>query len=92
MNNLDNGNIPMLGPKQELKAGVQGPFCLIRTMDENGHFTPESTVLINGQPQAIAGRTNIVSAEDLVDMITDSVMAQLRKELIMMMKEMKGST
>lgn len=76
------GNLPILGAEQaKMRATPQFLVSFVRSLDENGTFEPESTFLNNGVVQAIAGRSNICSAEDLVDMITDAVMAQVRVEL-----------
>jgi len=77
-----DGNLPLLGMKQE-KVRTQPAFVVsfVRSLDENGQFEPETTFLNAGQVQAIAGRSNICSAEDLVDMIGDMVRRIVREEL-----------
>ena len=80
-----NGKVPMLG-EQQIRATPQMLVSLIRHLDDDGTFEPESTQLNNGQVQAVAGRSNIVSAEDLCDMIVDAVMAQLRVEIKKLLK------
>lgn len=74
------GNIPILGQQQQKPRATSSMIVsLVRSLDENGTFEPESTFLNNGQVQAVAGRSNICSAEDLADMICDTLMPRLRE-------------
>lgn len=76
-----NDNVPLLGPKPAKMRAMPPMFVsLVRALDDNGTFEPEDVILVNGQPQAIAGRSNIVSAEDLVDMFGDMVRKIIREE------------
>jgi hypothetical protein len=70
--------VPVLG-QQKMRAGVGPPLALIRTLDENGLFEPESTQLVGGQVMGVAGRGNLVTAEDLVDMLVDALAPQLKR-------------
>ena len=73
------GNLPILGKEQsKVRATTSGLVALVRTLDENGTFEPESSFLANGQVQAVAGRSNLASAEDLCDMICDALMPRIR--------------
>ncbi len=74
---MNLNGLPDLG-KQKVKAlpPVFGP--MIRHLDDDGTFEPESTQLNNGQVQAVAGRSNMVSAEDLCEMLIDELMPRLR--------------
>lgn len=83
MNHNGNGNIPMLGgggvPK---KAGVGVIGALIHHLDEDGEYEPEAIVLNpNGQPMAIAGRQNYVTATDLVEMMRLMVREEIASAL-----------
>lgn len=78
MNELHNGNVPILG-EQKPRAMPQMIVSLVRSMDSNGTFEPESTVSNGNQVQAIAGRGNIMSGEDLVEMIIDGLKPALRE-------------
>lgn len=79
MNDLNfNPNLPILG-QQKTRAQVGPPLALIRALDENATFEPESVVNMGGQPVAIAGRQNIVTAEDLVDMLVEDLTPVIRR-------------
>lgn len=72
-----NGKVPLLGQdKTKIRATASALVSLVRSMDENGTFEPESAALVNGQVQATAGRANLCSAEDLVDMVVDALVPQ----------------
>lgn len=73
-------NVPILG-QQKPRAQVGAPLALIRALDEQATFEPEAVVNVGGQPVAIAGRANIVTAEELVDMIRDELREVIREEL-----------
>jgi hypothetical protein len=78
-----NQNVPIIGQKKP-KAGVGTIGALIRDLDENGEYDPESLVLMpdgSGRMMAIAGRNNIVTAADLVDMIEEMVRKVVREEM-----------
>lgn len=73
-----NGNVPMLG-QQKPKAGIQTIGVLARQLDENGMYEPEAVVMgPGGQPVAIPGRGNFLSAEDLIREIVEEVVDALR--------------
>ncbi len=72
-----NGSVPALG-RQKARAGIGPPIALIRTLDDNATFEPEATTLTGGQVTAVAGRSNIVTAEDLVDLIIDALLPRLK--------------
>lgn len=74
---MNDHGLPVLG-QQKAKSPVGPPFALIRTLDENALFEPESTQLINGQVMGITGRSNLVTAEDLVDLIVDALIPRLK--------------
>lgn len=73
-----NGKFPVLGEQAKMRAAPPTFASLVRHMEEDGTFTPESTQLANGQIQAVAGRSNICSAEDLTDMIVDALIHRLK--------------
>lgn len=74
-----DGRLPILGQDQQKpRATANLIVSLVRSMDENGTFEPEATYLSGGQVQAIAGRSNICSAEDLCDMICDMIIPQVK--------------
>ena len=69
MANQGNGNIPIIGQGKP-RAGVQTVGVLIRYLDEHGTYEPEGVVATpNGGTIAVAGRENLVTAEDLVEMM-----------------------
>lgn len=72
-----NNNLPVLG-QQKMKAMPSSLVSLVRHMDEDGTFEPESSQLNNGQIQAVAGRSNIMSGEDLIDAIVDALIPRLK--------------
>lgn len=84
-----NGKVPMLG-EQKIRATPQMLVSLIRHLEDDGTFEPESTQLNNGQVQAVAGRSNITSAEDLVEMLADELMPRLRDMLKQELAALKG--
>ena len=69
--------LPVLG-QQKFKAPVGPPIALIKSLDDDCLFEPGSTQLINGQVMALTGRQNLVTAEDLVDMLVDALVPQLK--------------
>lgn len=73
-------NVPLLGQqKQKIRATPNVIASFVRTLDDAGTFEPESTQLIpGGGIQATAGRSNLVSAEDLVDMVVDALIPQIK--------------
>ena len=74
-----NGKVPLLGEdKSTVRAAPATLVSLVRTLDEQGTFEPESAQLVNGQIQAIAGRSNICSAEDLTLMFIDALVPRLK--------------
>lgn len=82
------GNIPLLGPKpDQVKTGVGPPIALIRDLDENALFEPEATVQTPQGLMAISGRSNIVTAVDLVDMIVDALRPCIREEVAKLVRE-----
>lgn len=72
-----NGGLPVLG-QQKVRAGVGQPIALIRDLDEAGTFEPESTQLVNGVVMGVTGRSNMVTAQDLVDMLADELMPRIK--------------
>lgn len=77
-----NQNVPMLGQKQQVRAIPPMFVSLVRTLDEHGTFEPESTQLgPTGQIQAVAGRSNLMSGEDLVEAVVDALMPQITARL-----------
>lgn len=78
-----NKNVPLLGQQQgKVRTAPQVIVSLVRAMDENGTFEPESTQLLpNGGIQATAGRSNLMSGEDLVAEVVDALIPRI-KELI----------
>jgi hypothetical protein len=72
-----NGKVPLLG-EQKVKATAQAIVTLVRHMDGDGTFEPERTQVVNGQVQAVAGRGNIMSGEDLIEAILDGMKPILR--------------
>lgn len=84
-------NVPILGQeKQKIRTQPAFIVSFVRSLDENGQFEPESTFLNNGTVQAIAGRSNICSAEDLTDMIVDAVWLRFKDELRALIAELKN--
>lgn len=82
------GNLPILGAGQsKIRSTPQAIVSFVRSLDENGTFEPESTFLNGGQVQAIAGRGNICSAEDLVDMVVDALLPQLDRMMTRTMED-----
>lgn len=78
-----NQNVPIIGQKKP-KATVGTIGALIRDLDENSEYDPESLVLLpdgSGRMVAVAGRENIVTAQDLVDMIEGMVRRVVREEM-----------
>lgn len=82
-----NGNYPILGQnEQKIRATIGVPIALIRDLDENGTFEPENAQQ-NSQGVAITvGRSNIVTAQDLVDMILDALIPSIK---ILIREELK---
>lgn len=74
--NEQNG-VPVLG-QQKLVSPVGLPLALIRDLDDDCMFEPEGSRLVNGQVVGITGRKNLVSAVDLVDLIVDALVPQLK--------------
>lgn len=85
-------NLPLLGiEKSRIRTQPAFIVSFVRSLDENGQFEPESTYLNDkGEAQAIAGRSNICSAEDLTDMIVDAVWLRLKDELRALIAELKN--
>lgn len=78
-----NQNVPIIGQKKP-KAGIGVVGALIHHLDDNGEYDPESVTLLpdgSGRMVATAGRANIVTAEDLVDMIEEMVRRVVREEM-----------
>lgn len=79
---MNLGNIPMIGPRPEIRASVQGILAMPRKMDENCSWEPESVAMTpEGRPVALAGRDNVVDATDLVEMIVDALRPVIRAEI-----------
>ena len=73
-----NGNVPLIGG-HKVKATVQAIVGLVRDMDENAQFDPERVQLgPGGMPIAVAGRSSMVSAQELVEMIRIVVREEIR--------------
>lgn len=81
-------NLPILGgsgPKK--KAGGFNPVFLMRTVDEDGTVEPEhvrmQTVMTPQGPQvveqAVLGRSQYVTAEELVELVAQRVVGKLNK-------------
>lgn len=69
---LGNGGIPILnGTPLSTKGQVGPPVAFIRDLDENGFFDPERVIKTPQGDVAIVGRHNIVTAEELVDMVVE---------------------
>lgn len=95
MSEFNNSNIPILGGSNghKAKAGGFQPMLLMRTVDEDGTVEPEtrrmSQVMTEHGPQmveqAVLGRSQYVTAEDLVEMIREVV----REDLLGVYKELK---
>lgn len=79
---MTNANgVPILGQTKP-KAGVGLVGVLIRDLDENGLYDPEQVIDAgNGQLGAIPGRRNIVTAEDLVEMMREMVREEIAAAL-----------
>lgn len=78
MNDLHGNNVPILG-EQKPRAMPQMIVSLVRSMDGNGTFAPESTRVNGNEVQAIAGRGNIMSGEDLAELIIEGLKPALRE-------------
>lgn len=77
---MANG-VPILGQAKP-KAGVNSVGVLIRDLDENGQYEPEQVISDgNGGLMALAGRRNLVTAEDLVEMMREMVREEIAAAL-----------
>lgn len=84
MNNPDfNGNLPILGQDGvKLRVAPGAPVSFVRRLDENGTYEPEGMHAVSTtQNNIIIGRSNLCSAEDLVDMMRDELREVIREEL-----------
>lgn len=73
------GNLPILGSQQQkIRATIGPPISLIRDLDESGTFEPEHALQTTEGVQITVGRSNVVTAVDLVDMIIDALVPQLK--------------
>jgi hypothetical protein len=75
---MESSRVPLLG-EQKIKATPNAIVSLVRHMDADGTFDPESSSVVNGNVQAIAGRGNLMSGEDLVEMLVDELKPVLRQ-------------
>ncbi len=73
-----NGNVPILG-WPSMRVVPQSLVSLVRSLDANGTFEPESVMNVGGVPQGVAGRSNIMSGEDLVDDIVEALKPAIRE-------------
>ena len=79
--NGHNGNVPIIGAGPQ-KVGVATIAAMVHHLDANGEYEPESIVALpNGQPVAIPGRANFVTAVDLVAMIAEALRPVIREEI-----------
>ena len=64
-----NGQVPLLGQKK-LRGSIQTVGVLIHHLDEAGTYEPQAVVAMpDGTPVAVAARSDLVTATDLVEMI-----------------------
>ena len=81
MTNQQNGHVPLIG-QQKIRGGVEFVTVMIRQLDEDGTYEPQAVIAgPNGQAVAVAGRENLVTAEDLVAMIREMVREELASAL-----------
>ena len=79
--NGHNGAIPVLG-QQKPRAGVQTIGVLARDLDAAGTFEPESVQMLpNGQALAVSGRSQYLTANDLLAEIRLIVREEIRAAL-----------
>lgn len=97
MRRLNNSNIPILGGSNghKAKAGGFQPMLLMRQVDEDGTVEPETrrmqTVMTEHGPQvveqAVLGRSQYVTAEDLVEMMREMVKLEFYYALLFLNKD-----
>lgn len=78
---MTNGNIPDLGQirrSPEQPRASTGMFALVRALDENGTYVPAQVVRTPQGIQVIPHRTDVVDAEQLVEMMRTMVRQELR--------------
>ena len=73
-----SGNIPDLGPKPQVRAGV-APMTFMRQVDENG--TTEAKLMPpgpNGQQLAVVARNSYFDAEEFIEAILQDLLPAVR--------------
>lgn len=96
MSEFNNSNIPILGGGNghKAKAGRFQPMLLMRSVDEDGTVEPQArrvqTVMTDHGPQmveqAVLGRSQYVTAEDLVEMMREMI----REEMVHVLYAIKA--
>ena len=72
-----NGQVPLHGQKK-IRGSVQTVGVLIHHLDEDGTYDPQAVVRgPGGVPIAVAHRSDLVTAEDLVAMMRVMVREEL---------------